>query len=313
MNILAAFAQALVPGLLKLLAEAGMGLPLIALLSLVAGRRGMAGFCLEGALRLLRLAGILALFGPVRLFAGYAIQLRALGARDLLGPLFSLAGAPYLAFLAAWLCGWGLVALAACRLKRMARSLPPEAEKYPGAFIRPPAFFCLLASFCYLAALILASWPFAGLPPDLPLERAATAIARDALRHYFMALCPAGALGLCAALLWIRQPHFRWQRAQATAALRWLAVWAAVGRLPHFITNAGLAIGMALRGPLGGQLAGGFHGQALSLSFLALAIICWALIAICKSAPRLAAWLALALLFLSTCSPDLARLWSSRF
>jgi len=288
---------AIASAILDLLAKAAAALPLVACLSMLAGRRGNGAFCLWGAQKLLYLALFLAWTGPLWLAAGYLAETMHFGGAwsQILAPLLSAPGLPWSSSCGVWLLGWLFVAVACATLGVLRANF--QDGGYRAKVICLPLCFCLLAAFCFFAAFMLVNWPFAGLPEGMDWERASMAIFRNASRNYFMAFCPAGAV----ALLMLNLYAAKAGTDHVHVCARWLAFWACAGCLPYSIVTWGSLMGMGLNASVSIDQA--FRPQTYGLVFLTGAMASWIFI-LCK--PRLWRILSLAgflLLLLKTLLP----------
>lgn len=257
--------------ILNLFSQAAAGLPLIACLSLIAARRQDPLFCIWGAYRLLNLCSLLAICGLLYFGGSFWAQVALFDSSlaQKLSALFQPGGLPWTYSLIAWLAGW-LFAMSACA--RLAWLLTKtQANPDNLSFLRLPITLCLLAAFCFCASFFLINWPFAGLPENMEWDRAFMAIARHALHQYFMALCPAGALALLAAIRWTNGLN----RERLNLSIRWLAAWACAGCLPTIIQNWGRIIGLGASGYLPMAMQQGFWAQLSGLICITLALAAW--------------------------------------
>lgn len=277
-----------------LFAQVAATLPLIAALSIIAGRRGNGSLCLAGGRTLLKMGSIFAFAGVVWITVSYLVQVMPYhaGFAQMLAPLLLPAGMPWVSGMAAWLGGWLAAILALCAL------LPLSSDKYPLKYARMPIFLALAAAFFYFASFILLIWPFAGLPQDMSWERAFMAIWRHASRSYFMGFCPAGAFALCLLSLW----RGRIAIAQLPIATRWLAFWAMAGALPGAFSSWSLTLGAVI----GGSAAGNPQIQLYTLAIFTIAIGCWAFLIWKPAYMQALAWPALTLLIFKTSLPIVA-------
>ncbi len=277
--------------LLALLVNAEAALPVILVLGLVAGRRGNAGFILAATSRLARFVLALAIVPPLWYFLDYWNQIAPfpVSGGGALGPLFIRAGYGWLFAILASSCALFCVWLAASALTAATADLPLDDDRYELSRLKTPVFLFLLAATLYFLSFWLINWPFAGLPPELSMERAVAAVGKNAARRYFMSFSAAGATGLAlAAVFPVGPPALR------RLAMRWLAFWAAAGYLPRLLTILGLTIGVAVgnRAPNYDLL---FH--VLDAGSLLCALLCWTLILIGKKTSPLivaAGWFFLA-------------------
>lgn len=247
--------------------RAAATLPLIAALSMIAGRRGNASFCIGGSHWLLCLCCGMAISGPLWFALDYLLQVLPYqaGLERALAPLFEQAGVAWSGSFVVWLAGLSCALLALRSLGRFARHL--NVDSYPVRAIRSPLILAFLAAFLFFSTFMIALWPFAGLPEGLDWERAGLAIWRRASSAYFQALCPAGAIALAMWPLWRPRLELRY----TGVACRWLAFWAMVGALPYLLTAWGPVLGAARRG----ATLPGLHLQSIDLGALTLATTCW--------------------------------------
>ncbi len=298
--------------LLGTAANAAATLPFMAALTLILGRRGHAAFCLRGAGALAGLALWLAAAWPVLVLGDALVRLSLTGDAPLMTRLMALlepAGLGISASVAAWLAGTALVwsGRRACAAARAA--LPPGADSYRVPAVGMPLAALLAGSFCARAAFALRDWPFAGLPPGMDLWRAAAAVGKHACRSYFMAFASGGALGLLLAARAARRRPAPPSVAESAGAVRWCALWAAVGYLPSCLEHWGLALGLLLRGDAGPLLHGGHWPlillQFTTLALLTLAMAAWMLLLFARDPLRRLplAWAGAALLFLAASAP----------
>lgn len=298
--------------LLLIPSAAAASLPLILGLGLVAGRRGNAAFCIEGAGLAAKFNLFLSIWGIVAISGGYALQIFTLGGADYWGPLFVPAGRPWLASLILWLLGMlFLSAAAACLMKFRGRckNFFPD-DRYRLSEVGAPFWLFLFSAFAFLLSGIALSWPFSGLPSGLGWDRALMAIVRNGISHYFMAFAPGG----CLALLWAFR-HRRGSSAghlpaggeQFRGALRWFAVFALAGYLPYSLQNGGLALGMLFGGQLVGRNMSNLGPVLLGLCFIIAFMACFVAIVIEKKPEKRPwlGWLGLFFLSLNACAPKL--------
>lgn len=290
-----------------LLYKAASALPLIALLSLIAGRRGNAAFSLWGGEKLISLALRLSPAIPLYILAAYLGVLLPIhsGVANLWKPLLHDAGMAYSSSLAVSLCGIVALLFARNRVTVAIRRL--NGERYAISFIRSPLIFCFLAFFFLFLTFVLINWPFAGLPEGLDMDRAAMAVLRNGLRHYFMAFCPAGAVALLYCMHVFSQDPA--SEARMKRGIRWCAAWAAAGYLPWSLQNWGITLGLGWRGGLQGAAATAIIAQTLALTAISLAIFCWLCIFIWQYKPKILGWVAFVLLFLKDILPWWARIF----
>lgn len=247
---------------------AASGLPFIAALSLFAGRRGNASFCIFGCKWLLVFCLALAFSGPCWIALSYLREVLPYnaGLARMLAPLAEPAGLPWSSSLAAWLAACLAVFLAFAALGNVRF----RDNIYSVRQVAIPLFFAFAASGLFFMALVLETWPFAGLPEGLEWDRALMAIWRRATGAYFLALSPAGAFALAAWPLWLG----RLDANQAKVAIRWLAFWAMAGAMPFLLATAGPALGAALHNGI--AVSTGQSALAASLGIYAIAVACWA-------------------------------------
>lgn len=271
--------------------QAASTLPLIITLGLAAGRRGNGSFLISANLLALNFCIVLGICGIFHFPAAYLCEVIAFHApsSDLLAPFFQLSGLPWSSSMAAQICGIpflfaALNALRKCRI---------SAESYSLAQIKFPILWCLIAAAFFLAGFFLINWPFAGLPPGLDMERAALAILRNAVRHYFMAFCPAGALGLVYALRMLGTTEFG--APERILACRWMSVWAFIGYVPYFLQATAIVVGINIRGNVGGFGPNGLTMHYIALGVLGGAIVLWLYQALSSKIRPVAAVVALGL------------------
>lgn len=275
--------------------QAAAVLPLVAILTLIAGRRGNAQFCLWGGQALLGLCLTLAISGPVWVISSYLAEVLPYHARtpQMLAPLFRPEGFAWFGALIVWLGGWLAVFCAFFPAKRLALSW--RGENYALKQLITPIFFGLMASFLFFAAFIFERWPFAGLPEGLGWDRAIMAIGRHGMRACFSGFCPAGAIALALWPLWKN----RLADSQVAIATRWLSFWAIAGAVPSVFSSWGMTLGASVKG----AAIPGLSIQLYALSLFTIAIGCWAYSLWKPRYLALLAWPALALLLLKTCLP----------
>lgn len=310
--------------LLGTLANAAATLPFMAALTLILGRRGHAALCLRGAGALAGLALWLSAAWLLLVPGDALVRLSLAGdapAATRLMALFEPAGLGISTSVAVWLAGAGLVWFGRRACAAAAAALPPGADSYRVPAIRLPLAALLAGAFCALAAFALRDWPFAGLPAGMDMGRAAAAVGKHACRSYFMALASGGAFGLLLAARAARRnngasrppaadaqsPSAPLSVAEAAGAVRWCALWAAVGYLPSCLEHWGLTLGLLLRGDAGAPL----HGdhwlliQFVTLALLTLAMAAWLLLLLARAPLRRLplAWAGAALLLLAASAP----------
>lgn len=312
--------------LLGIAADAAATLPFMAALTLILGRRGHAALCLRGAGALAGLALWLSAAWPIRVLGDAFVRLSLAGdapAATRLMALFAPAGLAISTSVAVWLVGAAFVWSGRRACAAAAAALPPGAGSYRVPAIRLPLILLLAAAACALAAFALRDWPFAGLPAGMDMGRAATAVGKHACRSYFMALASGGAFGLllaaraarrndCASrpsAAGVQSPSAPLSVAEAEGAVRWCALWAAVGYLPSCLEHWGLALGLLLRGNAGPLLHGGHWPlillQFTTLALLTLAMAAWLLLLLARAPLRRLplAWAGAALLLLAASAP----------
>lgn len=296
----------LILSLLQLAGSASLTLPLIAALTLIAGRRANASLCLWGAQRILTATLLLALAVPIHILASYFLQVASFGNSfaQMLAPLFQPAGLPWSSACLAWLCSATFTTASLFFLPKIS----PSSDKYPVRYVSIPLALSLAAAFCFYLSLALLSMPFAGLPQGLTLAGILPAIFRQAMHQYFICFCPAGAIML--AWVWLRLPHLQNKFAEPDLALiyRWFAVWALAGSLPSILQNWGIVLGLGLSGRLAGSLYQGLWVQTLALILLTAALFLWIFLIYKPFKWRLLPLLAFLLFCLSRTIPALARL-----
>lgn len=310
--------------LLGTVANAAATLPFMAALTLILGRRGHAALCLRGAGALAGLALWLWAAWPIRVLGDAFVRLSLAGdapAATRLMALFEPAGMGISTSVAAWLVGAGLVWLGRRACAAAAAALPPGADSYRVPAIRLPLTALLAGAVCALAAFALRDWPFAGLPAGMDMGRAVAAVGKHACRGYFVALASGGAFGLLLAARAARRnngasrppaagaqsPAAPLSVAEAEGAVRWCALWAAVGYLPSCLEHWGLTLGLLLRGGAG-PLPHGDHWlliQFVTLALLTLAMAAWLLLLLARAPLRRLplAWAGAALLLLAASAP----------
>lgn len=309
--------------LLGTAANAAATLPFMAALTLILGRRGHAALCLRGAGALAGLALWLSAAWPILTLGDAFVRLSLTGdapAATRLMALFEPAGLGISTSVAVWLVGAALVWFGRRACAAAAAALPPGAGSYRVPAISLPLAALLAGAFCALAAFALRDWPFAGLPPGMDMGRAAAAVGKHACRGYFMALASGGAFGLLLAARAARRnccasrppaagahPSAPLSVAEAEGAVRWCALWAAVGYLPSCLEHWGLALGFLLRGNAGPLLHGGHWPliQFATLALLTLAMAAWLLLLFARAPLRRLplAWAGAALLLLAASAP----------
>lgn len=275
--------------LLGIAANAAATLPLMAALALILGRRGHAAVCLAGAGALAGLALRLAAAWPLLVLTNAMVQLSLAThapLKNCVAALFTPAGAGISLSVAVWLCGAACAWLGRKACATSAARLSPAADRYPVRAVRVPLCALLAAAFCALAAFALKNWPFAGPPPGMDLWRVAGAVGKHACRSYFLALTAGGAVGLLLAAAVARKraaapPGLPApDPAETAGAVRWCALWAVAGAVPHLLERWGLTVGVWLRGdaapPPGNPHAAAIQVAALGL--LTLAVAAWAAI-----------------------------------
>lgn len=213
-------------------AQMAQALPVIILLTLLAGRRGNARLCLWGARRLLSLNLVCALIALV-LFPLVA----------LLGSLQEGQWPGLAAFCARPACVALLAWLPACllllALRRAASHWPDSAgpvESYRAGELRCTLWGCLLA----FALLVLGSLLSTGLllEPPQGMDRSAFLMLqiRQGLHLVFRYFSLAGGAALLC--LWTLRHHPRLAAgADFDKAVRWCAVWAVAGYFPSIIDH----------------------------------------------------------------------------
>lgn len=251
--------------------QAAATLPILAALTMIAGRRGNADVCLGGSLDLINLALILASAGPVWFLGSYWQQMLAYRTdlAQTFAPLLMPAGFSWSGSLLAWLAGWLACFLCASAVKRTCHGW--QTDSYPLKAIRIPLFFSLCSATLFFSTFILINWPFAGLPEGIGWDRVVMALWRNATSNYFLAFSNAGVVALVA-LVYLKKKipaHF------VPIAARWLSFWGMAGALPYVLTRWGYVIAAARAR---GIAAYGMKYQAISLSLLTGTAICCAIL-----------------------------------
>lgn len=302
--------------LLGIAANAAATLPFMAGLALLLGRRGHAAFCLAGAAALTGLGLWLSAAWPLLVVGDALVQLSQAADAPLarrFAAFFTPAGAGITLSVAAWCAGIVCAFLGRRACLNKACVLPPGTDSYSARAMRLPLAALFAAAACALAAFALRNWPFAGLPPGLDLWRAAGAVLKHACRGYFAAFSSGGACGLLLAALaarrgWHGSPL---SPAQAAGGVRWCAVWAVAGAVPHLLERWGVALGLWLR--KGAALPADAHAalfQLVALALLTLAVAAWTAPLVGRAPERRLALApaGLALLLLSASAPWALRL-----
>lgn len=254
-----------------LLTQAAASLPIVAALTLVAGRRGEARAALYGASLLANFGVCLASLATPYYLASYLREVLHFNApwRQMLAPLLSAPGMPWLSATLAWLAGLIFFAFGAWRAAKKRAGF--SADKLPVKNLKSEFASLLAAGACFFASFILINWPFAGLPEGLAQDQAYMAIFRKGFRDYFLAFCPAGALSLTAFNYFART----WPPRLMPQAARWLSFWALAGCAPTLLIAWGTITGLSMRGS--GVLAR-MSGHISALFCLSAALCLWAFI-----------------------------------
>lgn len=256
-----------------MLAQTAQALPLVILMTLLAGRRGNAALCLWGGRQLLRLdllcAAISLPLFPLMTLLDALRQTQTPALAELLARPASVA---LLAWLPATLLLWGLL--------RASRHWPdvaaPSVTAYRTSDLRLTLWGCLLALLLFLLGSLLSTGLL--LTPPQGMERSDFILLqiRQGLHLLFRYLSLAGGAALL--LLWyLRHRPPMTDDTQFALAVRWCAVWAVVGYLPSIIDLWSTLLAVLLRS-LGSGISFDLMSQmpALTLSVLAaLAIISW--------------------------------------
>lgn len=292
--------------ILELASKGAAALPLIIAMGLVFGRRGKGLFCLWGNFCLSKLALLLAFCGPIYFIGNYISQMLAINAQNFWGPFFSAAGMNYSLSLLLWLCGmlafyFGTMALAA----KLADPAFTSVEKYALANLKGVLWPMLLAALLFFLTFISSHWPFGGYPAEISRERVFMAIMRDAARGYFMAFAPAGAIACAYAVYCFAKKH-NFDADLISAAIRWCALWAFVGYLPHFLQHLGILLGAGARANAFNNPQLHLWPQIFALALLFMGIFCFALLLFKKNAPRLLAYIGLCIFFCAQILPKIA-------
>lgn len=249
--------------LLGICQQAAATLPIITILTLIAGRRGQSQFYLAGSRALLKFAFLLAFLGIFHFPFAYLGELFSFGeqASNLWAPFFALPGLPWSMSMLAQISG--VVSLA------VSFAVMPlhRPRTYNFASFKISVSFVLLAAFFFASTFFLINWPFAGYPQGLSGARVFQAVFRNALSHYFTAFCPAGALCL---LITAYKPMLSrevFMKSERALACRWFALWAFIGYVPYLVQSWAILIGVSARGNIAGLNPNylGFHVLALSL------------------------------------------------
>lgn len=284
--------------LLALIKNAAGTLPFIIGLGLCAGRRGFAAQYLHTAKPFFKINLILAICAAIYFPLTYFSQIihYQTGFKAIWQPLFQLPGLPWSTSFLAWLSGICFIAMAG----RYLPLSPQSGDSYSLKYLKLTLIYCAMAALCFFAPFCLNSWPFAGLPEGLTMDRAVFAILRNAMRHFFMACGAGGAL-----ILFIITFNYRNILPQIP---RWFAAWAAIGYLTYVLQTWGIIIGMLANRSLSGGLAS-YNALIIQMVWLTSAIICWGLAAT-KLAPfKLMGRYGFGLLILYVLTPALFNLY----
>lgn len=293
------FLRDIIQPLLAVLVDASAGLPVLAILGLLIGRRGHANFCLDAFRQCLKLGLLLGLSGMLFYpISCYLLLYKNETGLAWLAIFASLPGMPWFSAWIAWLTGYCLVFLAfksACRVTT-------RDDRFVFSEIKMPVLLGTIAALCLAASFFLVTWPFAGMPAELSTQRVLVAISRNTLRHWFAALSCAGAVTLaCAPLILAKIRH---SQTEKDNALRWCAVWAFGAALPSGLANLGLLIGILVRGHASVLAMPGAYAQIIAVSCGTLAILCWVWCFFRKSSGCIS-WLGFLLLLGKTYAPQL--------
>lgn len=282
--------------LFSFLAAAASSLPLLIALGLIIGRRGHAGFVIQGGAKIAPLSQALAAAGFFYFPISYLSVTLPYGIKkSLLTGVFSPGGRPWLMASIFWLAGILALLFARSALKRLKAAL--KDDKYPFRFIKAAFLLYCLASLIFLTAFFMENWPFAGLPEGMSAENAAITIARHTVRRFFMSFSPAGAIGLLFAahnFSHSQPPQFEFEK---MAVLRWFSFWAAAGALPSLLITWGLYLPQrAARALPPGAPGFGLLISGIALQTLAVLLWVWIIARPSRGAWRIAASFILTLL-----------------
>lgn len=285
--------------------SAASTLPFLIALGLIIGRRGHAAFCLQGSRKISGMAMWLACVGFFYFTISYLTIVLPYGlSKNVLSSIFLPQGRPWLAAALCWLAGIFILFLAKASLKRI---IAPAAEdRYRFRLIRVAFILFSTTSFVFMTALFLEHWPFAGLPEGMSMERAAIAIARNSMRHFFQSFSPAGAFALLYAAWFFSHPSLKKVKLEKAGSLRWFAFWAIAGAVPSLFISWGLQLASWSRATLPEMANPKLILLGLLFQTLAIATWIWIIFRPDKSTPRIV--LAFVLTLINSFWPLLARL-----
>lgn len=283
------FLRDIVQPFLALLVDASAGLPVLAVLGFLIGRRGHAKFCLAAGRQCLKLDLLLGLSGMLFYPLACWLLIQNENGLEWFAIFASPPGMPWFSAWLAWLAGYGLGFLAfasSCHV-----TTKDERLVFPE--IKMPVLMGIFAAFCFAASFFLVTWPFAGIPAELSTQRVLVAISRNTLRHWFVALSCAGAVALALTpFILAKLPH---SQVEKENTLRWCAIWAFGAALPSGLINLGLLLGILIRGSGSILAMPGAYAQLIAISCGTLAIFCW-IWCFFRKTSGIIAWLALFLL-----------------
>ncbi|MBQ9536845.1 MAG: hypothetical protein IJU79_03540 [Desulfovibrionaceae bacterium] len=256
--------------LLWLLAQAAMGLPVILGLTLLLTRRGHVELCLEGASHMSYLLPYLACFGPVALASDVGLvmaQLSSLGQSISMPSPLEPALLPYTLGIICWIFAITLALI----FKRCIFKHDKLAQK-PNLKLRDLALSLitiLALILLFFTALLLPSYPLAGLPEGLSMMQALQALLVQTEHQYFYSIFPAAImLLLFLQLKGAQSLNFE----DYILAQKWLAALGLVGGLPHVLNNWGIILGYILRSDTPMRIWAQFtENSCLSISLVCLA------------------------------------------
>lgn len=272
-------------------------LPLIIAMGLVFGRRGNGLFCLWGNSRLACLAIFLSLVGPFCILGNYLLQMLAINARDYIAPFFSAPGMNYSLSLLLWIVGMASLFYGARMLDAALAETPLGTnDQYELKYLKRTIWPLLFAAILFFGTFITGHWPFGGFPAELSEEKVIMAVMRNAARSYFMAFAPAGALA-CAYAVHGSARARNFDPNLVHAGVRWCAIWAFAGYLPHCLQNLGIMLGAGARTNAFNNPHLSLIPQIFALGLLLGGIACFALIIFKKKSMRWLAYIGLFLFF----------------
>ena len=284
-------------GILGLLINAGAAMPLVILFSLIADNKKkglLPEYFSSNAIRINMFISVTALAGLTTQAITLIKGLAGKGPGTHINP-WQPAFMPWTLSCILWFLG--------CLCLMLMGNAANSAAKFPGGPCHSPRhkYVCIaaiLAAMCFFSTFLSINWPFAGLPADMSLSRAFSAIFKNAFHTYYTGFTPAGAsLLVLYALLMRKRLLNRNQPENTVSAIRWFAFWTIAGSFPYWLQNFGLVLGLGYHYGFSGNIV----WKSVNLTLLTLSLVSWgAIFALGKKhLPGLlcSGWLALLLFY----------------